>query len=471
MSKNRLLALLTFVLIFSLVLAACDAQEPAPAEEPVEEETTEEEAEEPAEEEMVEEEPMAMVEGDPTGQTISFWHAFSSGANLEGMTAVIDRFNAENEFGITVENIAQGSQGDLETAINGAITTGELPNLTMGFPNGLARWYGLGVISGLNDYINDPVYGVDPEVWASIFPGPLSNGTLADGTQIGIPVNQSAQVIFYNFTWAEELGFDGPPATSAEFREQACAAAEANATDDTPDNDGTGGYVLFNGASNVLPWIWAFGGTGLNEDGSGYVLNDQASLDAALFLKDLLDSGCTLTTPSFPNPEVAGRLALFANSSTAGIPFQQAAFDEIGSTDEWGAIPVPGPDGTLVVNAFGQMAGIVSTNPDADLASWLFLKYLTSPETQALWVSMTGYFPTQSTTDLGDKPETDPVWAQSYDLLVYGMGEPNLPAHGAVRGLIQDYFDQAMLAADAEEVQAILDELNAAAADAVAETQ
>ena len=33
----------------------------------------------------------------------------------------------------------------------------------------------------------------------------------------------------WNKTWAEELGFDGPPATAAEFKEQACAAAEANA--------------------------------------------------------------------------------------------------------------------------------------------------------------------------------------------------------------------------------------------------
>jgi ABC-type glycerol-3-phosphate transport system substrate-binding protein len=386
------------------------------------------------------------------------------------MTAIIDMFNAENEFGITVENVPQGSQGDLETAVNGAITTGELPNITMGFPNGLARWYGLEVISGLNQFIADPVYGVDPGVWASIFPGPLSSGTLADGTQIGIPVNQSAQTLFYNFTWAEELGFDGPPATSAEFKEQACAAAAANLADDNPDNDDAG-YVIFNGASNVLPWIWAFGGTGLTADGSNYVLNDDASLQAALFLQDLVNSGCTLTTPSFPNPELANRMALFANSSTAGIPFQQAAFNDIGSTDVWGSIPVPGPDGKLVVNAFGQMAGIATTNPNADLASWIFLRFLTSPETQSLWVSMTGYFPTQSTTDLGSKPEDDPVWAQSYELMNLGVAEPNLPAHGAVRSSIEEWFNFAMTATDIAGVQRCLDQLQAEAEAAVEETQ
>jgi len=460
MTHNKLYTILALAMVTMLVLSACGpaatTEPPAPTPAPATEAPTAE--------------PVTALEGDPNGQSITFWHAFSSGANLDGMTAIIDKFNAENEFGITVENVPQGSQGDLETAFNGAITTGELPNVTMGFPNGLSRWYGLGVISALNPFIEDPIYGVDPTVWASIFPGPLSSGTLADGTQVGIPVNQSAQVLFYNFTWAEELGFDGPPATSAEFKEQACAAAASNAADDNADNDDAG-YVIFNGASNVLPWIWAFGGTGLAADGSNYVLNDDASLQAALFLKDLVDSGCTLTTPSFPNPELANRLALFANSSTAGIPFQQAAFDDIASTDVWGSIPVPGPDGTLVVNAFGQMAGIVTTNPDADLASWIFLKFLTSPETQSLWVSMTGYFPTQSTTDLGSKPDDDPVWAQSYDLMQYGVAEPNLPAHGSVRGLIQGAFDAAMAAADEAAVQAVLDQLQADADTAVEETQ
>ncbi len=57
-------------------------------------------------------------------------------------------------------------------------------------------------------------------------------------------MHQSAQVMFYNNTWASELGFDAAPQTADEFKEQACAAAAANDADDTPDNDGTGGLCL-----------------------------------------------------------------------------------------------------------------------------------------------------------------------------------------------------------------------------------
>lgn len=474
MRRSRWALLLLIAFLVPTVLAACGGSAQPPAEKPQEPpqseemEEPEEEMEEP-EEEM--EEPVSALAGDPSGQNITFWHAMSSGANLEGMTAVVDQFNAENEWGITVEAVAQGSQGDLETAVNGAIATGELPNLTMGFPNGLVRWYGLDVIAPLNDYIEDPVYGLTDEEVAAIYSGPYSSGTLPDGTQVGIPMHQSAQVIFYNYTWGEELGFDGPPETSAEFMEQACAAADANNNDDNPDNDGTGGYVYFPDASMVSPWIWAFGGEIVSEDGSAYVLNSEAALDVAVFFKELADNGCILFTPSFPNPEFAARQALFATSSTAGVPFQAAAMEEAENEDEWGAIPFVGPDGTQVVDAFGQMIGVVRTNPDQDLASWLFLRWLTSAETQSDWIGYTGYFPSQTTTDVGDRAEEDAIWAGALALLEIGKSEPNLAAHGAVRGAIRDAYFEVIEAESEEEIAAILDELNESAAELVAETQ
>jgi multiple sugar transport system substrate-binding protein len=68
------------------------------------------------------------------------------------------------------------------------------------------------------------------------------------------------EVIFYNQTWLEELGFAGPPTTPDEFKEMACAASAAN-------GDGTGGYILRDDASAVAAWTFAFGGDVLTEDG------------------------------------------------------------------------------------------------------------------------------------------------------------------------------------------------------------
>jgi ABC-type glycerol-3-phosphate transport system substrate-binding protein len=73
---------------------------------------------------------------------------------------------------------------------------------------------------------------------------------------------------------SKKLGFDNPPANFAEFEEQACAAAEANNSDDDPDNDGTGGLVLYPSASNVASFVFANGGNMLNADGTDYDFTD-----------------------------------------------------------------------------------------------------------------------------------------------------------------------------------------------------
>jgi len=459
MTSKRWMSMIALGLLVSILAAACATATPEPAPEPTDapavQPTDEPMEEEPTEEAM----PESMLEGDPNGQNVVFWTPWGTGVQQETMTALVAEFNDTNMYGITVEEIAQGRQGDLEQAVNAAIATGELPNVTAGFPNGITRWYGLGVIAALNDFMSDPVYG-SGELVKDIAPAALAAGTLPDGTQVGVPVHQSAQVNFYNHTWGQELGFSGPPTTAGEFKVQACAARAANDADDNPDNDGTGGYVYFPGASTVMPWIAAFDGEAMNADGTAYTLNTPEVHAVAMFFKDLIDSGCTISTPSFPNPEFAGRLALFATSSSAGIPFQRGAFEDIASEDEWGPIAFSGPLGDQAVNAFGQMLGVIETNPDADLASWLFLQWLTSPETQSNWVQATQYFPSMGATDVGALPTDDAQWAEALALLPLGIAEPNHPSWGSVRGAIQDAFFAIVEAADEAGVQEILDALN-----------
>lgn len=437
-------------------------------------EEVEEVVEEATAEAAAEEEPAEEEAGmDLSGTEISFWHVWGTGTANEGMLAIVDEFNANNEWGITVVPVDQGQQGDLEQAVNAAVASGDLPNVTLGFANSLANWYNAGVIRPINDFLEDPQYGLTAEELAALYPGPFGQGTLADGTQVGYPMHQSANVLFYNKSWAEELGFANPPANAAEFKEQACAATAANAADDDPDNDGTGGLVYFPGASNIASFVYAFGGDIVNEARDNYDLNSQAMLDVALYLKDLQDSGCTFATDSFPNPEFATRKALFTMSSTAGIPFQLAAFEDAASDDEWVLLPFVGPDGNQAVNAFGQMIGIVGSNPEQDLASWLWIKHMTSPEVQAQWIDSSAYFPSQTTTVelVSEFAAANPIWALGLDLSALGKSEPNLPAHGVVRGLIQDAFFAIAEAADEAAIQAILDQLQTDAETEVANSQ
>lgn len=499
MSRKNLSLFIPLLLILALVLGAC--QPPATAtEEPAATEAMTEEATEAMTEAAMEETEAAMEETeaameeteaameeteaameeptelaiDPSGQTVVFWHVWGAGSAAEGLTKIVNDFNASNEWGITVEPVDQGNQGDLQTAVNAAIATGELPNITPGFPNAISTWYAAGAMTELNTYINDPAFGLTTEELAAISPANLASGRLADGTQVGMPIHQSANVLFYNHTWAQELGFSAPPATAAEFKEQACAAAAANNADANPDNDGTGGLVSRGvGASDVAAWLFAFSGSFLNEAGDTYTMNTQQMKDVALFLKDLKDSGCWFTTEGFPNPEFASRQALFAISSTAGVPFQLSAFSDAANTDSWGLAPFPGPDGKLAVNAFGQLIGIVDQSAEANLAAWIWLKHFTSPEIQAEWITFSGYHPSQTTTDpfLGDYIAANLIYAEGLALSQYGEAEPNLPSWGSVRGAISDTFNAILAATTPEEIDTLLAELDTTAADLLAESQ
>jgi multiple sugar transport system substrate-binding protein/sn-glycerol 3-phosphate transport system substrate-binding protein len=409
---------------------------------------------------------------DVSGTTVTFWHVWGTGSVNEAMLAIVDDFNANNEYGITVEPLDQGGYSDLEDAMNAAIQSGDLPNIVTGYTNALANWASVDVMADFNDFINDPDYGLTAEEQDALYTNALAGGQLADGMQIGWPISQSANVLYYNESFAQDLGFDSAPTTPAEFKEQVCAAAEYNNNSGDPDLAGTGGLVMYASASNYMSWLYAFGGDGLNDAGDGYYFASEESIATATFLKDLWDSGCTLTTESYPNPEFATRKALFVMSSTAGLPYQITAFEDAGSDDAWSFEPFVGNAG-MAVNGFGQYVGVVNTTPEENMASWLFVKYLTSPEAQATWIEGSAYFPTQDTTLplIQDYVDANPIWSSGLDLTQYAGFEPALASWTSVRRALDDAFNQILQAESPDAIPGILEQLDATAAELVAELE
>ena len=469
MSKKTISWLLILALLLPVALTACAT----PTEEPVEEPGEVEEPAEVEEPEEVEEPTSMFADVDPSGQTVTFWHVWGTGATGEGLLAIIDEFNATNEWGITVEPVDQGGYSDLEDAMNAAIQTGELPDIVVGYTNALDTWYSVDTLVDINDYVYDPMYGLTEEEIADFYPGVWNSGINAEGARVGFPHGQSANVLFYNYSWAEDLGFMGAPANWDELQEQACAAAAANLADDNPDNDGTGGLVMYAGASNVASFIFAAGDDMINEAGDGYDFTSDAAVATAELWWDLWNEGCGFATESYPNPEFASRQALFTMSSTAGYTYQVSAFEAEGAIqDDWGFIPFPGLDGDAAVNSYAQNSAIVRTNPEKDLAAWLFIRWFTSPETNAQWIEASAYHPIRiSAVDLlGDYIAANPLWAEGIDLLPLGVSEPGWASWSSVRRSVGDTY-AAILQGAREDIPGLLAELNVTAAEAIEELQ
>ena len=473
MSKRVFYIFVLLALVLGLTLTACGGTEQA-TEEPAAQEP---EATEPAAEEPATEEPMEEETGmDLSGTTVMFWSVFDEGDALNDLiNEYVQEFNATNEWGITVEHFGQVDYSPLEDKVNAGLTSGDLPNIVQAYVSALENWDELGAVADLASFTTDPTYGLTQDELDAIYPGVFAGGMTTDGRRIAWPLSQSANAMTYNFTWAQELGFDNPPTNTAELKEQLCAAAVANASDDNPDNDGTGGMVWYPSASNYLSLVYAFGGNELNADETAYDFTDQAFVDAAMYINDLKAEGCTFETESYPNPEQANRLALITLSSTAGLRYYTAAFEDAGNDDDWGFLPFVGPDGNQSADAFTQSVGVLSSTLEEDLASWLFIKYMTKPENQAKWVEASGYLPTQSTTEplLTDYVASQPKFQSALDLSSLGQAEPEtFPAWASVRRAVGDaaaqLYDPSLTE---EDIMAVLQQLNADAAEFVEEVQ
>lgn len=444
----------------ALFLAACPAPAAAPAEPaaPAEGEATAEPAEE-----------MAMDDGacapaadgelagvDPRGQTVVWWHNHT-GSRDELLSELVAEFNDTNECGIVLESQSQGGYDEIRDKMNASIAAGEAPAaLIVGYQNDQAFYQLNDALVDLNIFVDDPTWGFTAEEKDDFYPSFLEQGEHpAFGNQrLGFPPNRSMEVLYYNQTWLEELGFSGPPTTPDEFAEMACAAAEAN-------GDGTGGYILRDDASAVASWTFAFGGSILAEDGTTYTYDSPATVEAMTFLKGLYDEGCAyFFTEGYPNTEFAGRRAIFAQGSTSGIPFYENdintfAEEEGRDPDAWGVTAIPHTTPDPVQNLYGGDVMIPVTTPEQELAAWIFVKWFTEPENQAKWDEISGYFPTRASTIdfLGDYVETavgGTQWSQGLELLPYGVYEPQLISYDQVRRSVSEAYNQIMQGADIE---------------------
>jgi ABC-type glycerol-3-phosphate transport system substrate-binding protein len=262
---------------------------------------------------------------------------------------------------------------------------------------------------------------------------------------LGIPAQGSGKVLYYNTTWARELGFDTPPETPQAFRQQACAAAGAALRDNDLQNDHKGGWIVSIDYTAVLGWIYATGGDVVAPGGARYTFDTPEAAQAFTFLRDLLDRGCAwLSESQVPEAEFAGRLGLFATGSVAGIPQQEEAFVTAGSQDEWAAVPFPAPEGNGVMPVYGASFQVFQATPEEQLASWLLIKYLTDPQQQAELAQITSQFPVRASAldRMGVLPAAHPQWQAALELIPEARHEPALPSWRLVRWAVSDAATQ-----------------------------
>jgi ABC-type glycerol-3-phosphate transport system substrate-binding protein len=315
-------------------------------------------------------------------------------------------------------------------------------------------------------YVQDPVFGLDgPQLEDT--PPALLDPVRMSGRWIAMPVLASGAVLFYNQAWGRELGFDEPPQTPAEFRTQACAAAEANRTDDTRDNDGTGGWLVDTSAGTVLSWLHGFGGQELT--GSGpltYRFEQPASLQAFQFLRAMLDENCAwLGRQPAPYEYFAARNALFYSGSVEDILVQERTQSRLSSQDEWMVLPYPRLEGQPAWEVEGLSLALTRGSNAQQLAAWLFVRWLASPAQQARLSRAGGSIPASlAAVDLlADFRQQHPQWDAAVSRPAEQMfSPPPLASWRLARLVVEDAAGQVFQSyVEAKQIPGILAQLDA----------
>jgi multiple sugar transport system substrate-binding protein len=384
------------------------------------------------------------------GQLVQFWYVREAGAE-ELMPKLIEEFNKTNQWGIRAEAVPYDSTGVMDEALQRALKEKKLPAILAGYSHDLRYWHSTGIsLADLQSYIDDPTWGLSasdqqdfyPAIWMQDVQTPTAENT--DAPRFGLPWYRTGMVMLYNQRWAKDLGFDAPPTTPAQFRQQACAAAKANREDDEKENDATGGWLIDSEPSTLLSWIFAFGGEVEQSGQGGYEFENDESIDTLTFIHELYTEGCAWRRDEPNKNEIlTNRGALFLSASLRALVSQQTVLKSGSNGDQWTILPFPSRKGGAF-DIFGPSLAVMNSTSTKQLAAWLFVRWLASPENQARWVLATETLPTRVSVLplLSGKRNGSSLWEKALGFLPYMHVEPALASWRSLRWALGDVMSQ-----------------------------
>ena len=267
---------------------------------------------------------------------ITFWHAMN-GKQEESLTALTDKFNEENEYGITVTLVNQGNYSDLSTKLTANAAADTLPDLSQGYNNQVTAY--TDKIIPLDDFVTDEDFDYDDLIDS------YKDECEVYGFVACVPFNKSTYVYFYNKTLFDEVGID-VPTTWDELTEAGKKLKEAK-------------DIEILGVDDLSGFLEA----SLHQNDCEYVSEDG-------YFSNVIS-----------NQMIGGYIG-----SCTGVSYITA--------DGWelGVAPVPG-NKEKAVNQAGTNIYMFSTDENKQNAAWEYMKYLTSVDSTIQWSEETGYLP------------------------------------------------------------------------------
>ena len=319
--------------------------------------------------------------------TISFWHSMG-GVNGQAIDTLVQKFNDENEYGITVEAEYQGSYDDALNKLKSAQIGNMGADLVQVYEIGTRFMIESGWIVPMQSMVNADEYDT------SVLESNLAAYYTINDMLYSMPFNSSTPLMYYNKDMFDAAGITEIPDSLESIAQ-------------------IGDKLLDSGAQEVMSlgiYGWFFEQF-IGKQGLEYANNGNGRTEAATAVafdengaaanilnewKNLYDLGYAPNVGKGGDAGLAdfsaGKSAITLGSTASlkqilqdvGGKFEvgTAYFPKVKSTDE-GGVSIGG----------ASLWALDNNDPKKLRATWEFVKFLISPESQAFWNAETGYFP------------------------------------------------------------------------------
>ncbi len=414
MKRILALALLLVMCVSTFALTGCDRQQ-ATAQPPVEENPGEQgtqggvqtddqgNTQQPTPQPVAYDVPSVGYDGSEV--TITFSHTMN--ATYQG---VLDKYIAKfNELypNITVEHAQVGGYDEVRDQIKTELTAGNQPNIAYCYPDHVALYNVAKAVVPLNSFIdstievtdaqgNKTVLGLTAEQIADFIPGYYAEGAVFDnaGTMYTMPMSKSTEVLYYNKTFFDANGLTVP--TTWDEMEALCKKILEIDPDCIPlGYDSEANWFITMCEQYGSPYTSAQRGKYFlfnNDQNKAFVKEFRSWYEAGYLTTQELYGGYT----SGLFTELTDKNSYMSIGSTGGSMHQRPEATDDGYAFEVGIAPIPqvNPDAPKAISQGPSLCIFESDNKQEVVASWLFVKFLTTdPAFQAEFSMTSGYMP------------------------------------------------------------------------------
>ncbi|MGN0906931.1 MAG: extracellular solute-binding protein [Bullifex sp.] len=336
--------------------------------------------------------------------TIRFYHTM--GTNLSDvLNLYIEEFNKLYP-NIKVEASQVGSYDDVRDQISTEITVGGQPNIAYCYPDHVALYNLAGVVVPLDSLIDsdvkvkradgsEEILGLTPEQKADFIEGYYEEGRqFGDGLMYTLPWSKSTEVLYYNKTFFDQHGIKVP--TTWDEMEAVCAEIKAIDPKSIPlGYDSEGNWFI--------TMTEQLGSDYTSATEPHYLFDNQTNRDFVKKFRSWYQKGY-LTTQTLYGAYTSGLFvsetdvkSYMSIGSSAGATHQRPAALADGSYPfEVGIATIPQADknNPKVISQGPSVCIFAKSNPQEVIASWLFVKFMTtSVDFQAEFSMTSGYVP------------------------------------------------------------------------------